>query len=262
MAKNILKAWKVDNTITTDDKTDKIFQLETARSTDLELILDRMVAKNPGVLRDTMQLSVNLYNQVVAESVMNGESVNTGLFRAVAQLKGLAGQAWDPKENSIYVSLTQGKSLREAIANTNVEVLGDRPVKFYIGSSSDAATRATDFSATAGRQFTVYGKNILPAGTDASVGITLTNLSTQAATKLTDEMIGLAEPSRLILLIPSELADGEYTLTITTQYKGSSTDFLKEPRSTSQSIYIGGVPEGGGGSEGGGDGGVDEDPLG
>lgn len=28
MAKNLLKAWKVDNTITTDDKTDKIFQLK------------------------------------------------------------------------------------------------------------------------------------------------------------------------------------------------------------------------------------------
>ena len=111
MAKNLLKAWKVDNTITTDDKTDKIFQLETARSTDLQLILDRMVAKNPGVLRGTMQLSVDLYNEVVAEAVMNGESVNTGLFRAVAQLKGLAGQAWNPKVNSIYVSLTQGKNV-------------------------------------------------------------------------------------------------------------------------------------------------------
>ena len=260
MAKNLLKAWKVDNTITTDDKTDKIFQLETARSTDLQLILDRMVAKNPGVLRGTMQLSVDLYNEVVAEAVMNGESVNTGLFRAVAQLKGLAGQAWNPKVNSIYVSLTQGKTLREAIQNTNVEVLGDRPVKFYIGSSSDAATRATDFSATAGEAFTVYGKNILPAGSDPSVGVTLTNLSTNTVTKLEDKKIVLAEPSRLILNLPAGLADGEYILTITTQHKGSSTEFLKEPRSTSQSIYIGSAPSGGG--ESGGDGGLDENPLG
>ena len=260
MAKNLLKAWKVDNTITTDDKTDKIFQLETARSTDLQLILDRMVAKNPGVLRGTMQLSVELYNEVVAEAVMHGESGNTGLFRAVAQLKGLAGQAWNPKVNSIYVSLTQGKTLREAIQNTNVEVLGDRPVKFYIGSSSDAATRATDFSATAGEAFTVYGKNILPAGSDPSVGVTLTNLSTNTVTKLEDKKIVLAEPSRLILNLPAGLADGEYILTITTQYKGSSTEFLKEPRSTSQSIYIGSAPSGGG--ESGGDGGLDENPLG
>lgn len=44
---------------------------------------------------------------------MNGYSVNTDLFRAVPQLKGLAeGNAWNPEKNSIYVSLTQGKKLR------------------------------------------------------------------------------------------------------------------------------------------------------
>lgn len=43
MANNTLKAWLVDNTVTTDNKTDKIFQLETTRSIDKTVILDRMV---------------------------------------------------------------------------------------------------------------------------------------------------------------------------------------------------------------------------
>lgn len=247
MAKNILKAWLVDNTVTTDDKTDKIFQLESARSLSEEQILDRMMAKNPGVRRETMALSVSLYHEVVKEEVLNGASVNTGLFRAVAQFRGVTHNgSWNAEANSIYVSITQGKDLRQAIADTTVNVLGERPVKFYIGSSSDATTRATDFSATAGRPFTIYGKNILPAGTDDSVGVTLTSVGKQTVTRLTADMIALAEPSRLILLIPAGLADGEYTLTVTTQYKGSSTEFLKTPRSTSQSIYIGGVPGVGG----------------
>ena len=46
MAKNVLRAWLVDNTVTTDDKTDKIFQLETTRSIDKNIILDRMVAQH------------------------------------------------------------------------------------------------------------------------------------------------------------------------------------------------------------------------
>lgn len=54
MAKNLLKAWLVDNTVTTDDKTDKIFQLESARNLNQDQILDRMMAKNPGVRRETM----------------------------------------------------------------------------------------------------------------------------------------------------------------------------------------------------------------
>lgn len=105
MAKNVLKAWLVDNTVTTDDKTDKIFQLETTRSIDKEIILDRMVAKNPGVRRETMALGIELMEEVVAEALMNGESVNTGLFRGVAQFRGVAKQnAWDAATNSIYVS--------------------------------------------------------------------------------------------------------------------------------------------------------------
>ena len=90
MAKNVLRAWLVDNTVTTDDKTDKIFQLETTRSIDKNIILDRMVAKNPGVRRETMALGIELMEEVIAEALMNGESVNTGLFRGVAQFRSEA----------------------------------------------------------------------------------------------------------------------------------------------------------------------------
>lgn len=67
-------------------------------------------------------------------------------------------------------------------------------------------------------------------------------------------MIALAEPSRLIILIPADLDDGEYTLTVTTQYKETSNDYFKTPRSTSQTIYVGGAPQtpGTGGAGGGG----------
>lgn len=265
MAKNVLKAWLVDNTVTTDDKTDKIFQLETTRSIDKEIILDRMVAKNPGVRRETMALGIELMEEVVAEALMNGESVNTGLFRGVAQFRGVAKQnAWDAATNSIYVSLTQGKALREAIKDTRVDVLGERPTKFYIGSGQDATTRATDFSATAGRNFILFGKNLTVAGTDPSVGVTLASAATGTVTKIDNDMIVLNEPSRLIILLPASLEDGEYMLTVTTQYRGGGGALLKTPRSTSHTIYIGGAPETGGstGPPGDSDGDLNENPLG
>ena len=124
MAKNLLKVWMADNTVTTDDKKDKIFVLESTRSVDQQFVLDRMAAKNPGLHRETMSASINLYHEVISELVMNGYSVNTDLFRAVPQLKGLAeGNAWNPEKNSIYVSLTQGKKLREEIKDTTVQIL-------------------------------------------------------------------------------------------------------------------------------------------
>ena len=181
------------------------------------------------------------------------------MFRGVAE-----NNAWGVAANSIYVSFTQGKTLREAIKDTRVDVLGERPSKFYIGSGQDATTRATDFNATAGRNFTLYSKNLTVVGDDPSVDVTLTSVFTGAVTKLDNDMIVLNEPSRLILLLSAGLDDGEYTLTVTTQYKGSSNDLLKTFRSASQTLYIGGVPDSGSTVTLGGGGGGDEitKPLG
>lgn len=154
---------------------------------------------------------------------MNGYSINTDFCRIVLQLKGVAkNNAWDPATNSIYVSLTQGKKLREAIKDTTVQILGDRQASMYINGTKDAATRATDLSATAGRNFTVLGKNIKVAGTDPSVSI---------------------------------------TLTVTTQFTNGKT-LLATPRHASQTIYIGEAPAGGGSLEDGGGGDQNENPLG
>lgn len=59
------------------------------------------------------------------------------------------------------------------------------------------------------------------------------------------------------------LADGEYTLTVTTQYAGST--LLKTPRTVIATFYVGTKPDAGGssgsgGSEGGG-GGEAPDPA-
>lgn len=260
MAKNLLKVWMADNTVTADDKTDKIFILETTRSVDQSFVFDRMAAKNPGLHRETMALAVTLYHEVISELVMNGYSVNTDLFRAVPQVKGVAeNNAWNPEKNSIYVSLTQGKQLREEIKDTTVQILGDRPATMYINGTLDTATHATDLSATAGRNFTILGKNIKVTGNDPSVGITLTATTGGTVTKLDTDMLVVNDPSKLIILLPANLKDGEYTLTVTTQFAAGKT-LLKSPRHASQTIYIGEAPTGGGGSGSGEGGGGGEAP--
>lgn len=120
----------------------------------------------------------------------------------------------------------------------------------------------TDSSATAGRNFTLFGKNLTVVGNEPSMGIILTSVSTRAVTKLDKDINVLNELSRLIILLPANLDDGEYTLTVTTQYKGSSTELLKKPRSTSQIIYIGNALSSRRGNQGGNDGNLEENPLG
>ena len=246
--KKVLKGWLADNTVTTDNKTDKILLLESAGSVNLDGILEEMLKQDTGLRPETLRHSIDLYNRVLMDLILNGYSVNTGLFRAVAQLTGvIEGGVWNKEKNSIYVSFTQDKALREAIQETAVNILGEKANVMYILETEDKKTGRKDGSATAGRNFFVRGAMLKVVGEDESVGITLTNAA-KAVTKLDDDMITINNPSSLTLLLPSDLAEGEYILTVTTQF-ASSGHLLKEPRSVSTQIWIGGKPSEGGGEE-------------
>ena len=244
--KKVLKGWLIDNSVTTDNKTDKILLLASARSLTLDDVLEEMYKQDTGLRPETLHHSVTLYHRVLMDLILNGYSVNTGLFRAVAQLTGvIEGGVWNKERNSIYVSLTQDKVLREEIAKTSVEILGEKSNIMYILETEDKKTGLKDGSATVGHNFFVRSAMLKVVGDDESVGVTLTN-EAKAVTKLTDDLVTINNPSSLTLLLPADLAEGEYTLTVTTQYSAASR-FLKTPRSVSTQIWIGGKPADGGG---------------
>ena len=244
--KKVLKGWLIDNSVTTDNKTDKILLLHSTGSLDLDDVLEEMQKQDTGLRPEPLRHSVTLYNRVLTDLILNGYSVNTGLFRAVAQLTGvIEGGVWNKEKNSIYVSFTQDKALREAIAQTAVEILGEKSNIMYILETEDKKTGLKDGSATAGRNFFVCGAMLKVVGDDESVGVTLTN-EAKAVTKLTDDLITINNPSSLTFLLPADLAEGEYTLTVMTQFANSG-HMLKTPRSVSTQIWIGGKPADGGG---------------
>lgn len=238
--KHTLKGWLVDNAVTTDDKEDKILQLESAGSLTLSDIIDEMKKEDTGLRTETLEHAMKLFNRVVSDLLLNGFAVNTGLFHAVPQFRGVVrnGQ-WDPEKNSIYVSFTQDKELREAIAETSVNILGDKSSGMYISGVEDAATHAVDGLMTPGRNFIVTGRLLKVAGGEEGVGITLTPEGEGEPVVIEPDMLAVNNPSQLVILIPTDLAPGEYTLTITTQHAGSST-MLKTPRSVSRQIVING----------------------
>ena len=242
--KTELKAWLIDNTVTTDNKEDRILMLESAGTLTLADLLEEMKREDTGLRQETLEHVVNLMLRTTERLVLNGYSVNTGLFRAVAQLTGVVeGGQWDSKKNAIYISFTQGSELRKAIAETSVKILGEKGSAIYITGTEDTATRATDTTATAGRNFTLTGHCIKLAGDDPSVGITLKD-SKEVVTKIEKDYIAVNDPSRLIFLLPAGLADGDYLLTVTTQFS-SGNKLLKAPRSVRKTITIGSNSSGG-----------------
>ena len=242
--KYTLNAQLADNSVTVDDKNDRILALVSAGTADKQRVISEIMAINPGLEREVV------------------EAVNMGLYHAVAQFTGVVlNKAWNPERNSVYVAFTQGADMREAIRATGVNIIGEKGSTMFVAGTQDTATRATNATATAGRNFTLTGSKLKIAGTDPAVGITLTSAS-GVVTKVTEDLWAVNDPSKLVFIIPAELENGEYTLTVTTQYSTNGKTLLKTPRSVSQTIYLGEAPSGGGDSGNTGGGGLDENPLG
>lgn len=245
---NTLKGWLADNTVTTDNKDDKILLLESAGSVNLDAIYEEMLTEDTGLRKETIVHVVTLFLRVVARLILNGYSVNTSLFRAVAKFTGVIESGkWNAEKNSVYVSFTQDKIIREEIAQTSVSILGLKADVMYILETEDKKTQRKDGSATAGRNLFVRGAMLKVVGTDPNVGVTLTS-EAGTVTKLEADEIVINKPSELTLLIPASLAAGAYTLTVTTQFS-KSTVLLKSPRSASTTVYIGGKPDDSSGNE-------------
>lgn len=256
--KYALNAQLADNTVTVDDKNDKILTLVPAGTADKQRIISEMMEVNPGLERETVEAIINLEQRVTQKLLLTGFRINNGLYQAVAQFTGVVeGMAFDPARNTVYVSFTQGKDLRDAIRKTTVSIVGEKGASMFVAGGQDTATRAEGFTATAGRNYTLTGKNLKVAGTDPTVGITLTD-SKGVVTNIPQDMWALNDPKKLIFLIPAGLADGAYTLTVTTQYMGST--LRKTPRSIKTTLYLGQAPDGGN-TEGGGGGDQNENPL-
>ena len=60
--KKVLKGWLIDNSVTTDNKTDKILLLASAGSLTLDDVLEEMQKQDTGLRPETLHHSVTLYN--------------------------------------------------------------------------------------------------------------------------------------------------------------------------------------------------------
>ncbi len=236
---NTLKGWLADNTVTTQDKTDKILVLESAGKADSNKVYEEMLAEDTGLRRETIVHVTTLYERVCARMLMNGWQLNTGLFYAVPRFTGVVeGGRWNPAKNGIYVVFNQNKVMREEIALTSVHILGEKPDVMYILEMEDRKTGLKDGTITPGRNFFVRGANLKLTGTAPEVGVTLIETTAGTEYTLDNDMIVTNKPSELTLLVPADLPDGEYELTVTTQFAGGN-NILKSPRSVSVNVHVG-----------------------
>jgi hypothetical protein len=238
---NKLQGWLAPNTLT-EDPNDRILVLNSAGTVDNEQLYKDMREEDTGLRKETIVHVVTLYERMAARALMNGHNLNTGLFYAVPRFTGLIedGQ-WNSQKNKIYVSFTQNRVLSEEIKNTKIEILGEKGDPCYISGVLDCSNNVKDGHITPGRNFRITGSRIRIEGTDEKVGITFRSLQDDKEVKVATDMFGTNKPSELIFIAPAELTDGEYEMTLTTQFSGNNQRSLKTTRSISRLVYVGAV---------------------
>ena len=139
--------------------------------------------------------------------------VNNGLYDAALQCKGMVqGTVWDPNVNTLYANFTQGKEVRETIADAVINVQDEKGATDDFSDSEDAATGREGVPCD-GRQLLHFDRQEHQGPRRRpSVGITLTSCE-DTETKIIGGAIGVNQPSKLVFIIPAGLADEDYTLT-------------------------------------------------
>lgn len=214
-----------------------LFRILPSNTANLQRIIDEMMKESASVPREVVEMVLKNERMTMKRLLVSGWRINDELFDAMVQARGLTYNGeWDPLVNSLYVNFQQGKELREALKDVEVVVAGKRQKPFYISGCLDQATGRTDFVATAGRCFTLTGKNLKVLGTHPSVGITLTNEAGECI-RIGEECMVVNWPSKLRFIIPEDMPAGEYELRVTTQ-SSSGAYLLKVPRSVSHSLRV------------------------
>ena len=239
--KYTLNVQSVDNPLT-KEVGDKIFVLVSNGTADFDRVVSEIMALNPGLERETVEAVLKFEQRTIMRLTLSGMRVNNGLFSAVASPKGRAGASWDPEVNQLNITIAQGADWREAIRETTVNVLGEKAEVMYVSGTTDAATRATNRTATPGYPFNVEGNYLKLVGDDPEVGIYLVSEEGEE-TRIDPAMVAVNEPKKLVFIIPATMEAGTYTLRIVTQYSGGNTASLrKTPRTLESTVYIGVTP--------------------
>jgi hypothetical protein len=224
-----VKAWLVKNHLT-PDPSDYIAVVDSNGSVDIQDIVDELQKEGMEIKRETAIDIVSRYNRKCIDLAVSGYSVNTGIVLLRATVKGVFhDKTWNKELNKLHISVNQGIDLRQAVAETEVEILGEHGELIALFGITDLSTGKTNGTITHGFNAEIKGTYIKIAGDDPTVGVFMESMETGEVFRLPTSNIALNEPSRLLLLIPPDLRLGEYELRVTTQFSGSGKT-LKVPR--------------------------------
>jgi hypothetical protein len=179
--------------------------------------------------------AIDYYEQIIAEAkyqLCDGFAVNFGPFSVHPHVGGTwdkVNEAHDRDKHPVSFRYRTRAEMRALTSQIEVEVDGLADVNGLIDEVVDVTTDAVNETLTPGGEFIITGDKLKITGDNAGVGLYFVSAAdTTQRVKVTGRMAENA-PTKLIGIIPV-LTAGAWKVQVVTQYTGTSSTFLKAPR--------------------------------
>lgn len=239
------------NTVT-NDPSDYIAKVIITDSMTNEDIARQVVKRGTVFDYPTLLNAFQLRDQVILDFLSRGLAVVTGTCQYQPTITGtLDGTAFDPNRNRCNVNIVPSAEMRSMLTKVKAEYSGATQL---IGGSEiskieDATTGLRDGTVTPGGIVNIWGNKIKIVKDDGTTTDAIVFEAADGTKTPVNTALGANENGHLAFIVPA-LADGNYTLKITTKYTSNPIK-LKEARTIIFPILIKVGNSGGG--EGGGE---------
>lgn len=217
----------------TKRKDDRFGRVVTTRSLSEDDLIAMAVSQRTDLNPATLKSSIDILKRIAVDQIVNGASVCLGLGYFNLSVNGVFigdNAIWDSSMHRLLVRLTPTAELLSALKDTRVNVRGLAASGPVVNTVTNVTSGEINSRLTPGGGVSVSGNKLKIDGSHTSIGIYLTNQATSDVIAIPKTSILMNNPRNIMFIAPNSLVNGDYKLSITTQFCNSTT-LLKEPRS-------------------------------
>lgn len=279
-AKLVLKAR--ENLLTKDIKNDYYLTVKSQRTLTLADLAKEVAATHGHQNQSEVEMLTRKTLELAAWYLSNGFGITTplGYYHTTVSgslLDSELSAAPDRSKLKLGISYAMSDLMRQFLTEAELDLEIDKaktgPQLFSVVSAQDAqhpdaATRGNSVPVAAGEACIIKGRNLKVGGpAEANAGITLTRQDKQGVTPVFIPATRLFPntPTQVGFVMPASAEEGSvWQVKLCTQIGANSSQLLKKPRTVvmDNNFVVGQPAEETPGSGSGGDGGIEDDPLG
>lgn len=218
----------------TTRKDDFMGRVSSTGSFKVDDVISIAVSRRTDLNAATLKASYEILNEIVLESICDGKDVEFGPSHYRLTVNGVfIGEhaSWNPAEHKLSLTAVPTAKARQALKNVAVEVRGVASSGTCINTLTDATTGEVNTRITAGGGVNLEGLKMKITGEASGTGLFLTDIASGEVRAIPTTSILVNDPSRITFIVPASLPEGNYRLSIATQFSAYKT--TKAPR-----IYV------------------------